>query len=197
MWWLVAIAVLLLIGFIPLSLRLRYDEQGFCMWLQILPFRLSLVPGAKKKKKKTAKGAKKTATDGKSQKKGGKLAAFLPYVENVLEFLAELPRRLTVRKLEATLILANSDPCDLAVNYGRIWAALGNLMPRLESMFRIRKREMQVECDFMSEETKVFFTMDIALTVGRLLSMIVFHGSRILRKYITIMNKEREESNHE
>ena len=195
MWWLIAVATLLLLGLVPIRLCLRYDAYGFRLWLKIWPFRVSIVPGKQKKKRKLAKNVKKPVTEQKG--KGGKLTSFLPYMENVLAFLAELPRRLTVRCLEATLILANDDPCDLAVNYGRCWAALGNLMPRLESMFRIRKRELRVECDFFGEETKILFNMDIALTVGRLLCMVAIHGSRALHKYISILNKERAECDHE
>ena len=193
MWWLITVAILVVIGLLPLHLRLRYNDSGFRLWLRIFLFRIPLIPAAEKKEKKKSKKADKTAgktnTAGHTKKIGGNISAFLPYVENLLDFLTELPRRLTVRNLELTLILANADPCDLAVNYGRTWTALGNLMPRLEALLRIRKRELKVECDFAGEETKVYFDMDIALTVGRLVCMLIFHGSRILRKYIMIMNK--------
>ena len=70
-------------------------------------------------------------------------------------------------------------------------------MPRLESFFRIRRRDLEVECDFLGDGIKVTFYMDVSVTVGGLLRMSIFHGSRILRKYLSIMNKERVELNHE
>ena len=195
--WLVAAVVLLGIGLLPISFNFQFDDNGFFLWLRILFFRVKLLPVEKKKSGKSMKSATKSAKSVKAQKNGGKLKKFLPYMENIFDLLADIPHRFTVRKLEAALILADSDPCDLAVNYGRTWAVLGNLMPRLESLFRIRKRELNVECDFAGDETKVYFNMDIGLSVGRLLVMVLFHGSRFWRKYITIMNNERAESNHE
>ena len=197
MGWLIAAAVLVAIGLTPVSLSLRYEDKGFFAWLLIWPFRIMLVPGKKKTAVKTAKRSGSASGQKQEQKKGGNLRAFLPYVENVLELLKELPGRLTFRKLELTLILTDPDPCDLALNYGRAWGVLGNLMPRLEAAICIRRRKLEVECDFAGDETKVYFYSDIVITVGRLLYMLIFHGVRIGRKYISIMNNERVECNHE
>lgn len=199
MGWLIAAAVLVMIALLPLSLCFCYDESGFSGWLSIWPLRIFLFPGKKRKKGKPRSSKPSQYGTGKKnpQSKGGKFSAFLPYVQNVLEFLAELRVRLVVRRLELTVILTDPDPCDLAVNYGRAWAVLGNLVPRLESIFQIRKRDLAVECDFVGEETTVYFYMDVSVTIGRLLYMTIFHGSRILRKYISILNKERAEYKHE
>ena len=77
--------------------------------------------------------------------------------------------------LQMKLILAGSDPCDLAVNYGRSWAAVSNLMPRLESWFVIRKKNIEVECDFTASETLVYSYLDLTITLGRLLSLVVVY----------------------
>ena len=79
------------------------------------------------------------------------------------------------------LILANDDPCDLAVNYGRAWAALGSLMPQLERLFVIKKRNLEVECDFTSEEMVMFARADITITLARILHLLSKHGIKVLK----------------
>ena len=69
---------------------------------------------------------------------------------------------------EDKLILASSDPCDLAVNYGRVWTALGNLMPQLDRLFVIKKRDVEALCDFTASETTVIARVDITITLSRL-----------------------------
>ena len=87
------------------------------------------------------------------------------------------------------LILAGDDPCDLAVNYGRAWAAVGNLMPQLERLFVIKKRDIQVECDFTAEEISVIAHVDITITLGRLLTLAVVYGIRVLFEFLSMKRK--------
>ena len=96
-----------------------------------------------------------------------------------------------MHRLELKLILGGDDPCDLAENYGKSWAALGNLIPRLEENFVIRKRDMEVECDFTADSTVIFARLDISITLGRLIALGVRYGIRALRAYLKIMNKRK------
>ena len=93
--------------------------------------------------------------------------------------------------MELKLILAGDDPCDLAVNYGKAWAALGNLMPQLERVFIIKKRDLEVECDFTADQTLVFARLDLTITLGRLLHLIVVYGIRLLRQYLSIVKTRK------
>ena len=49
-------------------------------------------------------------------------------------------------------MLGGGDPCDLAINYGKAWAALGNLWSRLEQFFVIKKRDVEIQCDFEASQ---------------------------------------------
>ena len=89
------------------------------------------------------------------------------------------------------LIMAADDPCDLAVNYGKAWAAVGNLMPQLERLFVIKKRNVEVECDFTADKTLIFAKLDLTITLGRLLALAMVHGIRILRQFLTIMKTRK------
>ena len=89
------------------------------------------------------------------------------------------------------MILAGDDPCDLALNYGRAWTALGNLMPTIERYFVVKKRDLEVECDFTSQSTLIYARVDLTITVGRGLSLGAWHGFRLMREYFRIMNQRK------
>ena len=155
MGWLIAAGIVIVLALLPLGVGAVYDEQGPVVRLIAGWIRIRLYPGRSdkenKKKPKEKAEKKKPASNEKSAKKktgGGSWKDFLPLVQVGLDFLGDFRRKLRVDRLEMKLILAGDDPCDLAVNYGKAWAALGNLMPQLERLFVIRKRDVEVECDF-------------------------------------------------
>ena len=88
-------------------------------------------------------------------------------------------------------MLASSDPCDLAVNYGKTWAAVGNLLPALERWFVIKKRNVEVECDFTASETLVTARLDISITLGRLLSLVAVYGVRAVKEFFVFQKKRK------
>lgn len=196
MGWLIALAIIVLLGILPLGVSAKYDSGGPLVRLIAGPFRIVVFPSKKKeksaKKQKPAKEKPSTPAKpkqtSKKEKSGGSFADFFPLVDAVLDFLGELfCRKLRVNVLKMKLILAGDDPCDLAVNYGRAWAALGNLVPQLERFFVIKKRDMQVECDFTGDKTLIEAQLDLTITVGRLLSLGVRYGIRVLREFLKIV----------
>lgn len=194
MGWLIALGIVLALALLPLGVSLRYDAEGFRIGLLagLLSIPLSgkqeKPKKGKKQKKQTKKGKKKasssTASQPKEKQKGGSLSDFLPFVQVALDFLDTFRRKLRIRCLEMKLILAADDPCDLAVNYGRAWAALGNLMPQLERCFVIKKRDLEVECDFEATKTVITARLDLTITLGRLLRLLVHHGLRGLKEFM-------------
>ena len=195
MGWLIALGVLALLAILPLGVAARYDSSGPLVKLIAGPVRITLYPGKKKEKtsgktKKEKKETKKAAPAGK-KKKGGNYSDFLPLLQLILNFLDALRWKLRVNRLELKLILAADDPCDLAVNYGRAWTALGNLVPILESHLVIKKRDLEVECDFTSDQTVIYARVDLTITLGRIFSLGIVHGVRILREYLKILKMRK------
>ena len=204
MGWYITLGILLILAILPLGVRVKYDEDGFLIKLIAGPVRITLLPRPKKKKedtkkdkksgKKTASGKTSSKTSGKGtaqKKKGGNLTDFLPLVQMLLGYLNDFRRRLRVNVLEMKLIMAADDPCDLAVNYGKAWAAVGNLMPQLERVFVIRKRNVQVECDFTETKTKVIANLKMTISLGRLLVITLPFAFRALAEFLKIMNKRK------
>lgn len=204
--WITA-AILLALAVLPLGVRIRYNDAGFILEVIAGPLKITVFPRKKRPKKQKAKQKKQKVAgtaepavceekppqppkaQPEKKEKGGSLTRFLPLVKLGLKFLGDFRRKLRLDNLYLRLILAGDDPCDLAVNYGRIWAAVGNLMPQLERLFVIRKRDIQVECDFTAAETTVVARLDISITLGRLLALVIFYGVRILFELLSMKRK--------
>lgn len=186
-------ALLLLLLVTPLGVRFEYASSGPVVDLRLGPMRIRLYPAEKKTKKESKK--RKAKADNfekvKGTKQGGSIKKFLPLAEDILKFLNVFRGKLRVNYLNAKVTLGGGDPADLAFNYGRVWSAVGNLMPRLEQFLRIRKRDVQINCDFTADTTDIYVDLLLTITVGRLLGVSVAHGVRILKKFIQIINDNK------
>jgi hypothetical protein len=209
MGWLITLGILALLAGMPLGVSVCYDSAGVLVKVIAGFLRIQVVPsksksGEKDQKEKHTKSSateKKTVKQTKAPpketaeespvKKGGSAMDFMPLVQLALEFLGSFTRKLRVNRMELRIVLAGDDPCDLAVNYGKAWTALGNLWPRLEEVFVIRKRDVEVQCDFEGTQTLVTARVDISITLGRLLSLLVCYGVRALRQYMKITDKRK------
>ncbi len=112
-------------------------------------------------------------------------------MEAALDFLGDFRRKLRLDDLYLRLILAADDPCDLAVNYGRTWAAVGNLMPHLERWFVIGDRDIEIECDFEANQTLVIARLDLTITLGRLFLCSGRFAVRALKEYMKLKKKRK------
>lgn len=207
MGWLIALGILALIAFMPIGALVRYDSRGFLVRIIAGCFRFTVYPMKKRKKKpakesetgdesqrkpKEKKASQPQSTDqSDGAEKGGSLQDFLPLVRLVLDFMNQFRKKMRVNYLQLKLILAGEDPCDLAVNYGRVWAAMGNLLPMLERVFHIGKRDCEVECDFTAQETLVIARMDVTLLVWQAFSLGVVYGVRLLKELLIFKKKRK------
>ena len=206
----IAGAVLLALWLLPLGIRFRYNSSGIMLRVIAGPLKITVFPMKKKPKKQKKKPKKEEKQEqaqsavqedkppqppkpepsaGKEQERGGSLLRFLPLVKLAVNFLGDFRRKLRLNNLVLHLTLGCDDPCDLAMNYGRAWAAVGNLLPTLERLFVIKKRDIQVACDFTSEETRIVAHADITITLGRLLCLAVYYGIRALIEFMTLKRK--------
>ena len=202
MTWLMIIAVIVLICLIPLGVRAVYSGEGFRLWLLVGPVKIFLLPKKKKKEEKPKAPAKTEKTAQKAapkeeKKDGGSLRDFLPLLDVAKGLLCSFFRKIRIRRLEVKLTLAGDDPCDLAVNYGRTWAAAGGIIPILEEIFVIKQRDVQIGCDFTAEETKIYAAADITILIGRLFGLVGKYGYLALREYLKIIKKRKGEQNNE
>ena len=206
----ITLGILTVLAILPLGVRVHYDADGPLVKIVLGPIKFTVFPRPKKEPKATKKPEekkpeKKAEEDNlpkppqpppepkpkKEKNQGGSLTDFLPFVKLIFDFLGDFRRKLRMKELYLRLILASDDPCDLAVNYGKTWAAVGNLIPALERWFVIKKRDVEVECDFTASEVKVIARLEITITLGRLLSMVAVYACRGIKEFIVFRNKRK------
>ena len=191
MGWLIAIGVIILLTILPLGVRFSYDNGGAAVLVLAGPLRFTIIPSKKEKPKAEKPKEKQPAQKGVkkvTQKKGGSIKDFIPLVKTGLDFLGDFRRKLRVRRLELNIVLGGGDPCNLATNYGKAWAALGNLWPRLEQIFVIKKRDVEIQCDFEASQTLVTACVEVTITLGRLLSLVTVYGFRGIKEFIKLQD---------
>lgn len=208
MGWIIALAVLTAIALIPLGVSVVYDADGLVVKVIGGPIKIRVYPARKAPKDApseenvpakeaaaspaTRQPDKKTGQDeAPPEENSGSLNDFLSLARTGLAFLNDLRRKLRVDRLELKVIMAGSDPCDLAVNYGRAWAGVGNLWPQLERSLKIRKRDVQIECDFTADEPRLWLRLDITITFGRLLALAARYGFKAMPQLLKLMKSKK------
>lgn len=201
MGWLIALAVIVLLAILPLGVSAVYNSNGAKVALIAGPLRICLFPKKKGKKEKPAKDKKekkkkekkaKPAVAEKHEKdKGGSVTDFIPMVKLGLKFLNSFRRKLRVKCLYLNVILGGGDPCDLATNYGKAWSALGSLWPQLERFLVIKKRDVKIQCDFEADATLVDAKLELTITLGRLLALVVVYAIRFLKEFMNFKKKRK------
>lgn len=201
-----AVFLLLVVLFLlPIGISLVYGPDGLdakCVigWVRfpitgLVKKITASVSGKKKSGKKDSEKNEEESSE--PTEKAGSWTDFLPLVRVGLEFLNTFRRRMYLRRLELKLMLAGDDPCDLGVRYGQSWIALTNLLPRLERLFRIKKHDLHVECDFTATETRIFARAEGLIPLGCAVVILVKYGVIVIKKYITIQNSRKGGASNE
>ena len=102
----------------------------------------------------------------------------------------DLRLKLRVDKLQLHLTMAADDPCDLAINYGRMNASLAGLIAQLERFLVIKKRDVHIDCDFTASQTVIIARLDLTITLGRILYIAVLYGIRALTTFLKIKKRD-------
>ena len=194
MGWLIALGVAALVALIPVGVRYFYNHTGTGIFLLIGPVPVKLKFEKKQKGEKSKESPKKNPEKGGGKpagQKGGKLSDFLPIIETFLDFLSDFRRKLVVTRLNAELVMGGEDPCDLAIAYGSAQAVMANLIALLESSFRIKRRNVEVQCDFTSTATTITFDAVVNMPLSLLLWIVGKHGIKALRQYFSIHKKHK------
>ena len=187
MWWWIIPAVIAAIitglVFLPVGVRVRYEDDLLKIWYTLGPVRLHYYP-----EQKTAREKKITVRTVLNEpikvnrKYDTVLGDFLAELKTTLELLWFLRPRLRVKRLELHLHLAGDNPCSVALEYGGAWAAIGGVMPVLEEAFIIKKRDLTVDCDFSGGSTSLEAKLDITIGLGRLLWCLVRYSLDTINK---------------
>ena len=186
-------AVFVLIGCIPVGVDARYHENALALRLKIGFFTMQVLPAKPKKKKAEAKKKKPAAkkqdarpVKPKKQFQMPKLTLqdILALADLACDTLGNLRRKLRVEVLVLHVTLGGSDPAKAAILYGRAWALIGMLNPKLEQLFVIKKRDIQPVLDYNEKEMKVDAHLALTITIGRAVSLAARAGVRFLKLWL-------------
>ena len=194
-WWmtlLVILAVLVLIGCIPVGVDARYNADGVFLAAKLGPFRLQLLPQKPKKKPKKRKQQQKQpekapASSEPQEKKSNPLLSggvdgMLQLLDLAFDTLGDLRRKLRVNELTLHVLIGGAeDPAKAAMGYGRAWAAIGAITPSLERLFVIKKRDIRPALDYTISNTQVDAHLVTTITIGRSLALALRAGIRFLK----------------
>ncbi len=189
----IVLAVFVLIGCIPVGVDASYHENALALQLKIGLFTMQVLP-VKPKKKKAVSSKKKSAAKKpdakpvrtKKQLQMPKLTLqdILALADLACDTLGNLRRKLRVEVLVLHVTLGGSDPAKAAILYGRAWALIGMLNPKLEQLFVIKKRDIQPILDYNEKEMKVDAHLALTITIGRAISLAGRAGVRFLKLWL-------------
>jgi len=186
----IVLAVLVLLLMVPVGVRLRFDGV-LTLKLRIGPLRLQLLPvrekspaeaekqKSKKEAKKAKKAAQKTAADTakkKTKRKRPNREQLFYSVERLgkllVKVLKKFRRGLRIDPLVLRLTVAGEDPADAAVLYGRLYAAVGGLLPPLKESVSLRGEEIAISLDFDRDTWDVLADVGIYMRVWSVLGIV-------------------------
>ena len=93
---------------------------------------------------------------------------------------------------------AGDDAAKTALRYGRAWAIIGVVMPHLERIFVIKKRDIGAELDYnVDEKMALDAHMVLTITIGRALALALRAGIGFLKIYQAYQDKNKGGAVHE
>ncbi len=216
-WW-ILLGILVLLFLLPLGVRVLYDSGGARVLVLVGPFSITVFPTKRKEKKPEPEKTHETETppeparqektplpeapkppakpappEPRKEPAGGSLTDFLPLVELALKMVGDLfCKTQHIDVLYLKLTLAGDDPADLGINYGKAWAALGVLWPRIDDLLTVKKRDIQIGCDFEGSETLVNARVDLTVTLARIFGLLLGYGARMGWRFFRIMMKRKK-----
>ena len=182
MWWIIPVAIALVIAglaVLPVGLRVIYDKDGLTAKLLVwfFPYKLNITEINEKSFERRMKTKKMMEENPDYQPPiihpDGTLREFFPLLDLYLQLLFNKKYKLRVKLLELKLTMANDDPFDLAMNYGKAQMIIAGLLPQFERIFNIEKKEIDIACDFLAEETMLYARADLRMPLARLIGALV------------------------
>ncbi len=182
--------------FIGIKITIAYDGN-VSLWVKVLFVKIKLIPKkesrgprsmskskaerikqrlAKKRAKKLEKKKDKSAKKAQGKKEKKSLSEILDIIDLSKKLLGEVVKRLfkhlRIYAIRIKLKIAMEDAAKTAIAYGAVTQAINLLFPILESVKNFKspkKNEIDVQADFLSEESEIDICFAFKLRVWQLL----------------------------
>ena len=174
--WIAAIlaAIAALLFLLRLRLTAEYGEEGPSLTAALGAVPLLKLPkpkGAEKAEGKKRPEKKKKETTEKKDK-GGPEPGFKKTLQIIRKLLGKLKRRLCVDELTIRYLSAGDDPAATALIYGAANAAAAALARAVESLFRVKQRDIRAGVSFTESAPRVYARLRLSVSLGVLLWLL-------------------------
>jgi len=190
----IIILILILLLSLPVGADVGFAEGALSLKVKVGPFRIGILPAKNKdgkerkpKPKKEKKPKSGESADGTKAKKAVKPKQKLTFDDIMgiirlgLQALGRFRRSISIDLLRLHLVVGGGDPYDAVINYGRINAALGAMLPLLHRCFKIRKEDYDSRMDFEAEKLKIDACGVLSVRIGEILLIVICAAAGFLK----------------
>lgn len=125
---------------------------------------------------------------------GGMEKLDIPYIMDLIHLglsaMGQFRRVLRVDRFLLDCAIATGDAAKTAMAYGAAAAGAGMFLPLLEENLWVRKKDIQVICDFEGTESKIFLEVQVSALVFQLLII----GIKVLRGFLRLRKQHDQEA---
>lgn len=125
---------------------------------------------------------------------GGMDKLDIPYIMDLIHLglsaMGQFRRALRVDRFLLDCAIATGDAAKTAMAYGAAAAGVGMFLPLLEENLRVRKKDIQVICDFEGTESQIFLEVQVSALVFQLLII----GIKVLRGFLRLRKQHDQEA---
>ena len=125
---------------------------------------------------------------------GGMEKLDIPYIMDLIHLglsaLGQFRREQRVDRYLLDCAIATGDAAKTAMAYGAAAAGAGMFLPLLEENLWVRKKDIQVICDFEGTESQIFLEVQVSALVFQLLII----GIKVLRGFLRLRKQHDQEA---
>lgn len=169
---LMVLAILLLLAMIPIGIHLQYRDE-LCVFLKIGPWKKLLDEASASKKPKSEKTVPQTGRSAKRKQAQSWLPVLQKHWREILNAAGCILRAPTLDLVRLKIDVGDEDPAKCAISYGRICAAVGAGIPVVEGIFRVKKRQINVNCCFERSGTEIDADVVLTLRIFEIIALAV------------------------
>ena len=167
---------------LPIRLDANFEEET-TVTVTVLGHPVWTYPGEddedteEKKDKGPQDRAKGKVRELVTEMKSGGILSTLTFLVDLLRLLqtesGKLLKRITITRLRLQARISTGEAAETAQLYGKVCAVLFPLLARVEQAMHVRRREVRVEPDFLSERSAVRTDMRLRLSLLHLIMAVL------------------------
>ena len=200
----VLLIVLLVIGamlFLVVGVDAKYDGH-VSVALCVGPFRLNLATDPENIKPKKTGKKKKSAKEeqpGEKQDKTRRIDKTLIFdmIPVAIKGLGRFKRKLCIDLLAFHFTAGSSDPYKTVMQYGRVCAAMGSIVPMVERQLNVRERDIRADLDINAEKPEILVHIITTLAIWEGIYIGVSMGIDFLKIYIPYRKQQKQKASEQ